>query len=69
MNQELDQLFERTDRLLEVVRRLAQENSQLRAQLIDANSAQAALRQRMTEARERVEVALSRLPVVTGQES
>lgn len=68
MNQELDQLFERTDRLLDIVRRLSQENLQLRAQLSDAQSAQAALRERMKQACERVESALSRLPLAVEQE-
>lgn len=68
MNQELDQLLERTDRLLDIVRRLSQENSRLRAQLNEAHSAQAALRERMLQACERVETALSRLPVAAEQE-
>lgn len=79
MDQEFEQLFERADRLVEIVRRLSQENVRLRAQLAEVQSAEAALRNRMNEARERVELALSRLPssppadeeqlpVVNGQE-
>lgn len=68
MNQELEQLLERTDRLLDIVRRLSQENSQLRAQLTEAQGIQAVLRERMTQACERVETALSRLPIAAGQE-
>jgi len=79
MDQEFEQLFERADRLVEIVRRLSQENTRLRAQLAELESAEAGLRNRMNEARERVELALSRLPpsppadeeqlpVVNGQE-
>ena len=68
MDQEIDQLIERANRLLEITRRLAQENAALRAQLAQAQGAQTELHERMREARSRVELALSRLPALAPQE-
>jgi uncharacterized protein (TIGR02449 family) len=62
MNQELQDLGERVDRMLSLSRRLADENAMLREQLAAARSANEQLRQRVGEARARVEAALSRLP-------
>jgi len=63
MNQEVDQLGERIDRMLQVVRRLADENANLRDQLAASRNANEQLQQRIAEARARVESALARLPL------
>lgn len=68
MNQELQDLGERVDRMLSLSRRLADENAMLREQLAAARVANEQLRKRIGEARARVESALSRLPEV-GDES
>lgn len=68
MDQEIDQLIERANRLLEITRQLAQENAALRAQLAQAQGAQTELQERMREARSRVELALARLPALAPQE-
>ncbi len=62
MEQELEQLEERIGRLVQLAQRLADENADLRARLDAAGSANRELEQRITEARARVEAALSRLP-------
>jgi uncharacterized protein (TIGR02449 family) len=62
MEQELDQLGERLDHLVQVARRLAEENANLRDQLTASRDANQALQQRIAEARARVESALARLP-------
>jgi ATP-binding cassette subfamily F protein 3 len=58
MQQELEQLSERIQRLAGIARRLAEDNARLRAELTEARGAQAELEQRMNEARARVETAL-----------
>lgn len=63
MDQELQELGERVERMLSLSRRLADENATLRDQLAAARAANEQLQQRMAEARSRVEAALSRLPV------
>jgi len=65
MDQELKELGDRVDRVLEISRRLADENATLRDQLAAARVANEQMQQRIAEARARVEAALSRLPVVT----
>jgi uncharacterized protein (TIGR02449 family) len=62
MEQELQALQERIERLLQGSRRLAEENARLRAELVAAEDIRRGLEQRMNEARSRVESALSRLP-------
>src|SRR5690606_2303924 len=63
MDQDVDQLGERVERMLELVRRLADENANLRDQLEASRSANQQLQQRIAEARARVESALARLPL------
>lgn len=62
MNQELQELGERVDRMIALSRRLADENASLRDQLVAARVANEQLQQRVAEARARVEAAMSRLP-------
>jgi uncharacterized protein (TIGR02449 family) len=62
MEDDLQALQERIERLLQGARRLADENRRLRAELSESNEARQRLERRMTEARTRVETALSRLP-------
>lgn len=68
MDQELQELGDRVDRVLEISRRLADENATLRDQLAAARVANEQMQQRIAEARSRVEAALSRLPVVAPGE-
>ena len=49
--------------MLQVVRRLADENANLRDQLAASRNANEQLQQRIAEARARVESALARLPL------
>ncbi|HPU52097.1 MAG TPA: hypothetical protein PK359_11105 [Burkholderiaceae bacterium] len=67
MEQELEHLEQRVNRLLESARRLADENRQLREQLEESRVLQAALQQRIDEARSTVQNALSRLPDATPE--
>jgi uncharacterized protein (TIGR02449 family) len=62
MEDELQALQERIERLLHGARRLADENRRLAAELAEAREARQRIERRMTEARARVEAALSRLP-------
>jgi uncharacterized protein (TIGR02449 family) len=62
MIEEVELLAGRIARLLEVVRRLGDENVRLREELSAARARQEDLSDRMEQARTRVEVALSRLP-------
>jgi uncharacterized protein (TIGR02449 family) len=62
MEDDLQALQERIERLLQGSRRLADENRRLRAELAAAAEARQRLEHRMSEARTRVESALSRLP-------
>jgi uncharacterized protein (TIGR02449 family) len=63
MDQEVEQLGERIERMLQLVRRLADENANLRDQLQASRGASEQLQQRIAEARARVESALARLPL------
>lgn len=63
MDEEVNQLGERIERMLQFVRRLAEENASLREQLAASRSANERLQQRIGEARARVESALARLPL------
>lgn len=62
MDQELQELGERIERMLSLSRRLADENIALRNQLATATVANEQLQQRIADARARVEAALARLP-------
>jgi predicted nucleic acid-binding Zn-ribbon protein len=68
MEEEIQGLSERIKRLLATVRRLSDENVRLRRQLGESKSVCAELQQRMTDARVRVEAALSRLPLIVDDE-
>ncbi|MEZ5728718.1 MAG: hypothetical protein R3E48_12360 [Burkholderiaceae bacterium] len=67
MEEDIEQLDERIRRLVGIVRRLADENSELRAELQRSESGRAALSQRMRDASRRVEAALARLPLKAEQ--
>lgn len=62
MEQDVQTLSEHLDRLLANMRRLIDENTRLKAALSDSQALNADLRERMVDARSRVEFALSRLP-------
>ena len=63
MDEEIQVLGDRVSRLVEISRRLAEENRTLKGRLDDAVAAREALEQRVAEARARVESALARLPI------
>jgi predicted nucleic acid-binding Zn-ribbon protein len=67
MDQEIQGLGEQIERLLAITRRLGDENAQLKAQLTAAQSVNENMKQKMFEARARVESALSRLPLVSDE--
>ena len=74
MDEELDQLSAHVARILDVSRRLADENERLKAELAASRGARQSMQERMGEARMRVERALSRLPAAaddlqSGQET
>jgi uncharacterized protein (TIGR02449 family) len=62
MDDELQALQARIERLLEGSRRLADDNRRLRSELAAALESRQRIERRMHEARSRVEAALSRLP-------
>jgi uncharacterized protein (TIGR02449 family) len=62
MDDELQALQARIERLLEGSRRLADDNRRLRAELGAALDSRQRIERRMHEARSKVEAALSRLP-------
>lgn len=62
MDDELQALEQRIDRLVAALSRLAESNQALRAELAQAGRARAELESRMLEARSRVSSALERLP-------
>lgn len=68
MDEEIQELSERVERLLAVTRRLADENRDLRARVTESQHAYDELQQRMSDARARVEAALSRLPLAVNGE-
>ena len=69
MENEIEVLGERVSRLVEISRRLAEENRALKDRLGDAVAARADLEQRVADARARVESALTRLPIIQEVES
>ena len=69
MDKEIQVLGERVSRLVEISRRLAEENRTLKGRLGDAVAARADLEQRVAEARARVESALARVPITQESES
>lgn len=68
MDKEIEVLGERISRLVEISRRLAEENRTLKGRLGDAVSARADLEERAALARARVESALARLPIIQESE-
>jgi len=68
MDKDIQVLGERVSRLVEISRRLAEENRALKARLGDAVAGRADLEQRVAEARARVESALARLPITQDVE-
>lgn len=62
MDEELNALQRRVDALLTLTRELSAQNLQLKSDLQHAAQARAELESRMTEARERVDAVLRRLP-------
>jgi chromosome segregation ATPase len=66
MEQEIQGLSERIERLIASVGRLSQERLDLQAALAQARQEQVRLQQRLDEARAHVESALSRMPLVQG---
>lgn len=69
MEKELQALGERVSRLVEISRRLAEENRALKGRLGDAVAARESLEQRVADARARVESALARLPITQQTEA
>ncbi len=69
MEQDVQLLGDQIDRLLANMRRLVDENARLKAALSDSQALNADLRERMADARARVEFALSRLPADTADPS
>jgi len=67
MDDDLQALQQRIERLLVNARRLADENQRLRAELADCTESRRRLEGRMLEARHRVEAALARLPAAGGE--
>lgn len=67
MDKELDQLMAQAERLLDLARRLGEENAMLRARLAETQGVQSELQSRMQDARVRIEQALARMPVPGGQ--
>ena len=66
MKEDIDALGVRIERLLGIMKRLSDENVRLQAELTASERANESMRQRMDEARARVESALARLPVGPG---
>jgi predicted nucleic acid-binding Zn-ribbon protein len=62
MDEELQALGERIQRLIDIALRHAEENRALKAELAALHQARVMMEQRMAEARARVEAALSKLP-------
>jgi uncharacterized protein (TIGR02449 family) len=69
MDKEIQVLGERVSRLVEISRRLAEENRKLKGRLGDAVAAREDLEQRVAQARARVESALARLPITQESET
>ena len=68
MDKDIQVLGERVSRLVEISRRLAEENRALKGRLGDAVAAREDMEQRVAEARARVESALARLPITQEAE-
>ncbi len=63
MDEDIDALGERIERLIESARQLTDENVRLRAELAESRQRCEQLSQRMRDARAKVEAALARLPL------
>ena len=69
MEQEIQGLSDRIERLLVTAKKLADENAKLRTDLAESLKNNDELQQRINDARARVESALSRLPLMMNDES
>ena len=65
MNNEINQLAVKISQLTEFIRRLSAQNNHLKGQLVETQRLYDQSQQKLNEARQRVESALSRLPVVS----
>ncbi len=69
MEEDVQTLSGHVEKLLANMQRLIDENSRLKAELSSSQSRNNELRQRMADARSRVELALARLPADAGDRS
>ena len=69
MEEEIQGLSDRIERLLAGTQRLSGEVQKLRLELAESRKSNAELQQRMTDARVKVEAALSRLPLMITDET
>ena len=69
MNEDIDALSVRIERLLSMMKKLSDDNVRLRSELASTVQEQEQMQQRMQEARTRVEAALARLPEVSQPNS
>jgi hypothetical protein len=68
MNEDIDALGVRINRLLTMMKKLSDDNIRLRAELEKGASARQEMEASMREARTRVEAALARLPMPSDSE-
>ncbi len=69
MNEDIDALSVRINRLLTLMKKLGDDNIRLRAELERGNEQIAQMQSRMSDARTRVEAALARLPAPAEPQS
>ena len=69
MEEEIQGLSDRIERVLAGTQRLSSEVQKLRLELAESRKSNAELQQRMTDARVKVEAALSRLPLMITDET
>ena len=69
MNEDIDALSVRIERLLSIMKKLSDDNIRLRNELASSAQQHEQMQQRMTEARSRVEAALARLPELPKSKS
>ena len=68
MNEDIDALSVRIDRLLSLMKKLSDDNVRLRAEVEKSSATRARLEQSIAQARTRVEAALARLPMPAESE-